>query len=303
MELTLQRKHNLHAIGVLSLILSAILTSVSQVYYANRVQAVHPFLFTGISFFITTLYFQFFSIKQQSSMKWNKAATPILLKLNSASVLAFMGFYFALKYIEPAIVSSLEMGLGPLFVILLAIKQKHHINVAKVSIAIGTLVACLILIYAIFAGKSALITWSKFSLLGILASIICGLGAVLCTLYSKQLSELGWTSSMILSKRFYGIILLSLIATYDVILDYLIGNIGWILLMTLLGVLVPMYLLQKGIQYCTPFFVMMSLCFIPVFTFFFQLFDTRLQWSNITFLGVVLLLLLGISSVIVDRNE
>ena len=302
MEITLQRKHNLQAIGVVSLILSAILTSVSQVYYANRVQAVHPFWFTGISFFITTLYFQMFAFKQQSAIKWNKA-TSILLKLNAASALTFMGFYFALKYIEPAIVSSLEMGLGPLFVILLAIKQKHHINKTKVSIAIGTLVACLILIYAVFAGKSALITWNKFSLLGILASIFCGLGTVLCTLYSKQLSELGWTSSMILSKRFYGIIFLSLIATYDVILDYVIGNIGWILLMTLLGVLVPMYLLQKGIQYCTPFFVMMSLCFIPVFTFFFQLFDTRLQWSNITFLGVFLLLLLGIASVIADRNE
>ena len=71
-------------------------------------------------------------------------------------------------------------------------------------------------------------------------------------------------------KRFYGIILLSFIATYDVMFTYLLENIGWILLMTVIGVLIPMYLLQKGIQYCEVFLVMMSLCFIPVFTFFFS---------------------------------
>ena len=71
-------------------------------------------------------------------------------------------------------------------------------------------------------------------------------------------------------KRFYGIILLSFIATYDVMFTYLLENIDWILLMTVIGVLIPMYLLQKGIQYCEVFLVMMSLCFIPVFTFFFS---------------------------------
>jgi len=152
-----------------------------------------------------------------------------------------MGFYFALKYIEPAIVSSLEMGLGPLFALLLAIQQKKRVINAQWGIAI-------------------------------------------------------------LSKRFYGIILLSFIATYDVMFTYLLENIDWILLMTVIGVLIPMYLLQKGIQYCEVFLVMISLCFIPVFTFFFQLFDTRLQWSNITLMGVLLLLLFGILSVVLEQR-
>lgn len=77
---------------------------------------------------------------------------------------------------------------------------------------------------------------------------------------------------------------------------YLLENIDWILLMTVIGVL------QKGIQYCEVFLVMMSLCFIPVFTFFFQLFDTRLQWSNITLMGVLLLLLFGILSVVLEQR-
>ena len=79
-------------------------------------------------------------------------------------------------------------------------------------------------------------------------------------------------------------------------------NIIWILAVTFLGVLVPMYLLQKGIQYCETFLVMMSLCFIPVIVFFFQFFDSRLQWSSLTLTGVVLLFGLGLMSVYADRK-
>ncbi|WP_342537458.1 DMT family transporter [Sporosarcina sp. FSL K6-3508] len=302
MEYAADRTQSKYMIGVAALILSAILTALSQVYYGNRVQSVHPFLFTGISFFITTCYFQWFARKQRLPYYWRKAISP-LVKLNLSSALTFMGFYYALKYIEPAIVSSLEMGIGPLFVILIALFQRKAVILEKWGIAVGTLLTTFLLIYAVFTGQSATaIQWDVNVLLGIFASVACGLGAVLCTIYSKQLSNEGWTSSMILSKRFYGIILLSFFFTYDLIFDYALENIGWILVITFTGVLIPMYLLQKGIQYCETFLVMMSLCFIPVITFFLQLFDSRLQWSNLTLVGVLLLFGLGISSVYVERK-
>ena len=302
LEYAVSKIQSKYMIGVLALLLSAILTALSQVYYGNRVQAVHPFLFTGMSFFITTCYFQWFARKQKQSYHWYKAWIP-LLKLNLSSVLAFMGLYFALKYIEPAIVSSLEMGVGPLFVVLIALLQRQAVKRENWIIAIGTLLTTLLLIYAIFTGQSATeMQWNVNIILGIIASIACGLGAVLCTIYSKQLSRAGWTSSMILSKRFYGIILFSFFFTYDLIFDYTMENISWILVVTIIGVLIPMYLLQKGIQYCETFLVMMSLCFIPVFTFFLQLFDPRLHWSNLTLLGVLLLFVLGVTSVYVERK-
>ena len=84
----------------------------SQVFYAKQVQQVPTFLFTGISFFLTAVYFSFTS-KQKQEDQWQGNIGHIV-KLNIASVLAFMGFYFALKYLESAIVSALEMGIGPL---------------------------------------------------------------------------------------------------------------------------------------------------------------------------------------------
>lgn len=86
---------------------------------------------------------------------------------------------------------------------------------------------------------------------------------------------------MILSKRFIAIIILSFIATYDTLVLYFLENIAWIIIVTIIGVLIPMYLLQKGIQYCETFIVMMSLCFIPVFTFFFSI--TRPEINMVIF--------------------
>ena len=50
-----------YTIGVIALLLSALLTATSQVFYASRVQNLHPFVFTGISFFLTACFFSFFA--------------------------------------------------------------------------------------------------------------------------------------------------------------------------------------------------------------------------------------------------
>jgi len=300
MEIT---KKQATTVGLMALVLSALLTSMSQVFYAKQVQEVPTFLFTGISFFITAIYFSFFARKQKQANRW-KGNINDVVKLNVASVLAFMGFYFALKYVESAIVSALEMGIGPLFVLVLAVFAKESIPKAQWVIAIGTFIACTILIVAVVSGKSAVqidITWPV--ILALIASVGCGAGAVLCTIYSKRLSEAGWTTSMILANRYYGIILLSFFATFDIFFKYFSGNISWIIAVTAVGVMLPMYLLQIGIQYCSPLIIMMSLCFVPIFTFFFQMFDTRLSWSPVSLLGISLLFILGVCSLYLEKRS
>lgn len=298
------------AIGSSFLLLSALLISISQVYYANQVQGVHPFLFTGVSFFITAIVFNVIALKQRKQLEQLKAPAKSSVDwfmLNGSSVLAFMGFYYGLKFIEPAIVSSLEMGVGPFFVIVVTAimaKKKLHATRAQWLIVLGTFAASLLLILTAVLGFSGVnITTNMDFVFGITASVICGLGAVLCAIYSKRLSNAGWTSSSILAHRFYAIIILSFVLTYDLLPTYFMQNIDWILLVTVFGVTIPTFLLQKGIQYCEPFVVMMSLCFIPAFTFFFQLFDPRIMWSTPTLVGVTILLVMGILSILTEESQ
>lgn len=294
-------------IGISFLLLSAILVSISQVYYANQVQGVHPFLFTGVSFFITAIIFNLIALKQRGRLNISTLTfSNDLVKLNVSSVLAFMGFYYALKFIEPAIVSSLEMGVGPFFVIVVtAITTKKKIRATRAQwiITIGTFAASFLLMMTALLGLSGVkVTNNTDFVYGITASVLCGLGAVLCTIYSKRLSNAGWTSSTILAHRFYGIIVISFLMTYDILPTYLMANIDWIILVTIFGVAIPTFLLQKGIQYCEPFVVMMSICFIPAFTFIFQLADPRIEWSTTSLIGIIMLFTLGVASIFSENK-
>jgi drug/metabolite transporter (DMT)-like permease len=198
----------------------------SQVVYAKQVQEIPAFLFTCISFFLTAVYFAFFARTHKHHIKW-QGTIGYVVKLNGASVLAFMCFYFALKYVESAIVSALEMGIGPLFVLVLAVIAKESIPRAQWLIAMATMIACIVLIIAVLSGNSAVqLIITMPVIIALFASISCGVGAVSCTIYSRKLSEAGWTTSMILANRYYGIILLSFLATYDVFFKYFSGNIG-----------------------------------------------------------------------------
>jgi drug/metabolite transporter (DMT)-like permease len=294
--------------GASFLLLSALLTSISQVYYANQVQGVHPFLFTGVSFFITALIFNMIALKQRSRLNVSvRASINDLVNLNGSSILAFMGFYYALKFIEPAIVSSFEMGVGPFFAIVVTAmiaKEKIRATREQWMITFGTFLASLLLMMAALFGLSGVKVTNNIDFVyGIVASVLCGFGAVLCTIYSKKLSNAGWTSSSILAHRFYGIIVISFFMTYDILPAYLMANIDWIILVTIFGVAIPTFLLQKGIQHCEPFFVMMSICFIPVFSFVFQLFDPRIEWSTPVLIGVLMLFILGIASVFSENDS
>ena len=61
MEITKKRATT---VGLVALVLSALLTAMSQVFYAKQVQQVPTFLFTGISFFLTAVYFSFFAVNR-----------------------------------------------------------------------------------------------------------------------------------------------------------------------------------------------------------------------------------------------
>lgn len=114
-----------------------------------------------------------------------EASNPTSHKIKS--ILAFMLFYFALKYIEPSIISSLEMGIGPILALLILLKNKQSIQVSQWLLATGILAICLFFIWITLSGNSAVASWNSFSILAIIARILCGLGAVLCTHYSKKI--------------------------------------------------------------------------------------------------------------------
>lgn len=128
--------------------------------------------------------------------------------------------------------------------------QRKRMLKGQWSIAFCTFLACGVLIWAVLAGQSGVgMQLSSEMVLGIIASIICGVGAVLCRVYFKQLNEIGWMSSMILAKRFIGTVIISFIITFDLVIPYFKDNIVWILLVTVVGVMIQCICCKRASLY------------------------------------------------------
>ncbi|MFG6150099.1 EamA family transporter [Halobacillus sp. B23F22_1] len=297
---------NYASIGTLFLIISAILTAGSNVYYSNQVQNISPFTFTFISFFITALFFHAIQLSNASMRSHNETANvKDMIGINLSTAGVFMSFYFALKYIEPAIVGAIEIGVAPISSLLIArIFHRKLLNKVDVITGLGTFIGSLFLIFATLQGNSGVAFSSiPFAAAGLASAALCGFFAALAAIYSKRLSEAQWSTSMILAHRFYAIIVVSLIISIKQggLLEQLPSNWAWVLVVSIIGVVLPLYFLQVGIQYSETFFVMMSLSFIPIFTFAFQFFDPRIHTSYHSLLGVTVILGFALFSVYVNN--
>ncbi|MGI8317185.1 DMT family transporter [Halobacillus mangrovi] len=299
---------NYAMVGTIFLIASAFLTSGSNVYYSNKVQEISPFFFTFISFLITALFFHGIQLRQSSQyMKINKSFLKDIVGTNLSTAGAFMSFYFALKYIEPAIVGAIEIGIGPVSsLIIVRLIYGSKINKLDLWIGVGALIGSLFLIISTLQGSSGIKFESlPVTLLGLFSSILCGFCAALAAIFSKRLSIAQWSSSKILAHRFYAIVGLSLFLSIQQgnLLQQLSANWLWILIVSILGVTMPLYFLQMGIHYSDSFFVMMSLSFIPVFTYAFQLLDPRISMSYHSLFGISIILLFALFSVMLNNSR
>ena len=116
---------------------------------------------------------------------------------------------------------------------------------------------------------------------------------------NRVLSDANWSSLHILAHRFYAIVpmMAILVLLRDPTAFMIAQHIQPILIVTGFGVLLPLLFLQIGIQQTRPTFVMLTLCFVPVFSFFFQLFDSRISVSLVTFTGILIILTFSLYSV------
>jgi len=101
--------------------------------------------------------------------------------------------------------------------------------------------------------------------LGLLASLAAGIGAVLITMASKALLNRGWKFESVLAHRFYLIILISFVMTLGSGLPAIEWSV-YLLAVTMIAVLAPLYLLQVGIERCDTYTVMVTMTALPILT-------------------------------------
>jgi len=275
----------------------------NAVFSGWLLQTVHPFTLLFWSFLATSLFFflQLSLTQGFQAVKIPRQSIFYLVILNISSSLSWIGYFYALRYIEPAIVSALMGGIGPLFIVCTNFIALRVLSLNQIITSVGVLAGVIVLSWASLSEQSAIQNVSfHHVIVGLSAALVGGLGQVLTTVSTKSLAEQNWNASQIMAHRFY---LLTIVAACfalngpGIFVTSVVSMAG-ITIATIFGVLLPLWLLQKGIILSTAFTVSVLLSLGPLITLLFQGLDSRLLWSNLSIVGCSIIVLSTINNFI-----
>lgn len=319
---------NVRLLGILLILGFGILTAGKEVIAANIMQQIPIFHLLFYCFSITLFFSTLVHRLKLRSIQSNKSVTSLEEKyqsyatnfrkflsnwkpsffLNISTALSWSGFFISIKYVEPAIAAGIITSIGPILVIFVNVifRKNEKIYLTDVYNALCIGAAILYLAWAASNGSSgvtdAVLVNTVFALI---AALVAGLAFAFSSVYAKKLNDEGWSSSRIMANRYYAVLILASVFAFSdgKVLEYFIDYWAIILIISFFGILIPLYMLQFGIQKCEPFIVSLVVALGPVFTLFFEAFDERLTWSNHTMIGVFALVLFSISGIIKKLNQ
>ncbi|WLG59088.1 EamA family transporter [Pseudomonas extremorientalis] len=220
--------------------------------------------------------------------------------MNVSVLLNWGGLFYALKYLEPAVVGVASVACGPALTLVILMANKRNAKVAFVDAVVSclVLVSVGIMLLNSFAGDSGIATTTlEERLMGIASVVVCALGTVMYTVFSKELYRRQWSVYEILAVRsvvMVGACVLAMTAlgeSFRLNAELILPMV----LLVVIGHLLPIYLIQKTIFYLTPIHVSLVLLTLPVFVLLLQYLDDRVEFSiaSVTAVSLIVFLLLG----------
>jgi hypothetical protein len=108
------------AIGLVFLLIFALSQGVRDALFGNVFQSVSFFLVAALAFGASTLCFSGLALLRQPKDFRRLATSPAMFAaLNMLTAVAWLSFFFGLKWLEPAVVATLYNGIGPLTILVI----------------------------------------------------------------------------------------------------------------------------------------------------------------------------------------
>jgi drug/metabolite transporter (DMT)-like permease len=282
---------NTHLTGVVYVLGFVLLANANAVFSGRLLQSLHPFVFLFWAFIITVSFYATtqFLLNGRSAFSVTRDSLWPLIALNMTSAFNWIGYFFALRYLEPAIVAAIMCGFGPVSVVVLEkMIQRNSLSRYAYVAAIGTIVGATFLVWTSFIGLAGIRSNSTIDvIIGLCAALAGGISQALTTIVIKELGRRSWTASKIMVHRFYLLLLVvSVLTAFGPGISISSGTqFNMFLIAVVLGVITPLFLLQRGILLSDPFTTSVLLALGPVLTYLFQLFDDRIEFSITSAIG------------------
>ena len=288
---------NYTILGAVLVLVYCILSAAKEVMIGHHVQEISPNLLAFVSFGFVILIFNASALwrHQQFYAAWSsyRKSIPGLLHLNVETMLAWGCFFWAVKFLEPAVVSAVTVGLSSLFAQMFTPSETNNPNLTRKTLT-STGISLFLLIT----------TYCGFSAMGHVSQQNLAIGALLCTLgaaaiarltsRTRELYKRGYTAIDLMRARFFGLVGGSgtaVVLQGDAVVDLQLIVVS--LLIAVFGIAAPIYSLQKGLERCSSTTTLLIIASAPGFTWLFQLTDPRLNYSTTTSFAIVALFLVA----------
>ncbi|MFS8096764.1 DMT family transporter [Lentzea alba] len=293
--------------GVVPLLAYAILTAAMDVYAGNRFEELSPASIAAVSFTLTMVFFL--------AVEWHRGGGSLgelrthrrdLIAINITTAVTWLTTFYALAYLEPAIVNVVGLALGPVITVFAGSWLRRGSTVLATEVVVSIAICALLgaLVWGSFTGRSGLGDMATSdAVAGLVFTVACAVGSAVNIIYMKRLSDAGCAPGQVLATRFFlmsGIawVLVAFEDGADLQAAFLPG-----LIVAIIGVGLPIYVLQIGIKHTEPITTSLLVALSPLFAFVMQLADGRLRFSIFTLAGVLLVVALVVVGAVVRSRH
>lgn len=270
------------------------LQSTGKVVYGSFLQAITAPWFVLISICLCALVFLVVSRGRRPP-----AAPGLLLKANLWTAITFVGLFFALRHLPPAVFAAIDISMSLLATLVLtSLRQRAWPSWPRRVVCAGILAGCALLASDEIGDALGSASWPLVAA-ALAASAAVGVSSALTVVTCQSLAGKGWASVSVLAHRFY--------LTVGVVLAWLLlpgqdpglpfgpeadaATVGLVLLTAGLVVLFPALLVQMALRRTDAFTVLICMAVQPTLTFLMSLASPAYDWNAITFAGVAVVTL------------
>jgi drug/metabolite transporter (DMT)-like permease len=278
--------------GWACLLFFAAAQGVRDAFFGNTFQSVSFFVVAILAFGASTVVFGVWAwLRQPDEVRALVGNTKLFMALNATTAAAWMGYFFALKHIEPAIVNTLYTGVGQIAVLTLSVLG---ISMAKGTTTgwleragyVGVLASLIAIAAVVVLGQSGLSGQPmSIRVAAVIAATAGGIIIAISHMIARRLGDLGIGSNALMGLRFpltLGIAVIAELAVSQPQMRPEPGALPFLAIAAFGLIVIPSYFLQLGVARTSPLAVNVMRSLGPIFVFAAQQFDGRLSVSGAT---------------------
>ncbi len=275
-------------LGPLLVLVFTLSQAFRDVYFGNAFQHLDFFAVILLAFSLSTVIFAVVAlIRAPGDFRKLLGQTRTILIANVTTAAAWICFFFALTYIDPAIVNAIHSAMGPLTVVVLGafgirLAQLKTVGPVEYAGYAGIAASVVGLCWVVIAGYSGLaVTDLGASVAGLALLIVSGVSIAISLLYCKRLQDRGVGADTVTTVRYVVLILFAAAVVWwkGEMAAVNAAELGSLSAIATAVIILPLYAYQLGIGRTSPLTAQVIRALGPVFVFALEQLDGRLHYS------------------------